>query len=90
MILKLCENDVLLGESSRSHIMGEKIKFVRNYNDLSTDSGFQFEFFATVVVQDIGLNSRLRRAVGLEKQCPECQATISSLSKFCPECGTKC
>lgn len=45
MILKLCENDVLLGESSRCHIMGEKIKFVRNYNDLSTDSGFQFEFF---------------------------------------------
>ncbi len=21
------------------------IKFVRNYNDLSTDNGFQFEFF---------------------------------------------
>lgn len=47
--------------------MGERIHFTKNYSDLSTNQGFQFEFFC----DKCGSGFRTKFKSGA-KFCPEC------------------
>src|SRR5215470_13699834 len=63
------------------------IEFVQNYQDLSTDKGYQFKFFCDKSGSSSSYD--IQRAIGgpaHDRACPSCGAHTSG-GEFCPECG---
>jgi hypothetical protein len=58
--------------------MAELIEFTGNYNDLSTQQGFQWEFFCERCGN--GYRSAFR---------PACGAALEASARFCPDCGAR-
>ena len=73
------------------------IKFTGNFQDLSTDKGYQFKFccekcgnghLSTFKASTLGMASSALHAAG-KKRCGKCGTEADGNPKFCPEYGQK-
>jgi len=71
--------------------MSERIEFTRNYSDLSTNQGFQFEFKCAQCGARVSAGAKFCPECGLkvevEQHCSHFGARFAAGAKFCPDCG---